>query len=72
MTQKQAIQFNMMLTALRSIAKNYSPPAKLRRIKNDGLQYEERLEMAYENIQQSAKDASHGVKPLDISKGMMF
>jgi hypothetical protein len=66
MTPKQTDQFNNMLITLRMIAKEYQTPAQLRRNsgRQYGLEYEESLEMAYENIQEAAKTAIKGVKPL--------
>ena len=66
MTDKQRVQFNQMLEALRTISKGYQRPDQLRRNagKDYGLDYEETLEMAYENIQQLAKRASYRVKPI--------
>lgn len=44
--------------ALKSIAKDYMSPDKIRRDAPDaGLSYEEYLEMAYENIQHTARRA---------------
>lgn len=56
--------YNRMLAALKTIATGYQTPDQLRRNseKDYGLGYEETLEMAYENIQQLAKEASKGVR----------
>lgn len=56
--------YNRMLAALKTIANEYQTPEQLRRNceKEYGLGYEETIEMAYENIQQLAKDASRGVR----------
>jgi aspartokinase len=55
---------NRMLDALKTIATGYQTPDQLKRNceKMYGLSYEETLEMAYENIQQLAKEASKGVR----------
>lgn len=47
---------------LRKIARDFMTPDQLRRAaqKSYGLDYEEALEMAYENIQSLAKAAIHG------------
>lgn len=67
MTPKQIQQFNQMRRALTTIAKDYSTTAQLRRESKGawGLDYEEALEMAYENIQLTAKQALKGVKAID-------
>lgn len=66
MTPTQAKQFNQMLLALRGIAKGYMTPEKLRKNceKECGLDYEEALEMAYENIQSTAATYSKGIKEI--------
>lgn len=64
MTPKQKDQFNRMRSALRRIANGYMTPAQIQRDKEAGLDYEEYLEMAYENIQQEAKAACKGVREL--------
>jgi len=58
--------YERMLNALKTIHKGYQTPEQLRRNskKDFGLGYVETLEMAYENIQQLAKEASHGVRSL--------
>jgi hypothetical protein len=65
-TRKQAQQFNAMLSALKRI-KNYDSPEKLRRNseKEYGLEFEEAIEMAYENMQ-GETSAARGVKPIEI------
>lgn len=67
--------YNKMYDALKTIANGYQTPERMRRhSKNDwGLSYEETLEMAYENIQQLAKEATKNVKrcpttPINHSK----
>lgn len=64
-TEKQKRQFNLMLNALKKI-KAYQSPAKLRKdsSKDWGLDFEEAIEMAYENIQNEAAVACKNVKPL--------
>ena len=53
-----------MYDALKTIATGYQTPAQLRKNSKGqyGLGYEETLEMAYENIQQLAKEATKNVK----------
>lgn len=55
-----------MLYALQKIAKAYQTPSQLKKDseKQYGLDYEEALEMAYENMQAEAKQAVKGVKKL--------
>lgn len=62
-TEKQKLQFNLMLNALKKI-KAYQSPEKLRKDseKDWGLDFEEAIEMAYENIQLDATFACKGVK----------
>ena len=64
-TEKQKQQFNKMLNSLKKI-KAYQTPDRLRRDseKDWGLDFEEAIEMAYENIQSEAAFASKNVKPL--------
>lgn len=76
-TQKQAEQFNIMLETLRRIAgtsKNtrYMTPDQLRRDaeRNTGLDFEEEIEMAYENMQSDAKQTSSGIKPIKLIHGV--
>lgn len=66
MTKKQQLQFNTMYLTLRRISKVYQTPDRLRRNseKQYGLEYEEALEMAYENIQNDASFAVKGVRPI--------
>lgn len=63
---KQKIQFNRMLFTLEKIAKEYEKPGKMRKNseKEYGLDYEECLEMAYENIQSEAAFSIKGIKPI--------
>lgn len=71
MTTKQAQQFNRMLAALKKIHREYMTPDQIRRHaegKNHfGLDYDEELGMAYENLQNEAKVASHRIKPIKIN-----
>lgn len=64
-TVKQKQQFNQMLAALKRI-KAYQSPAQLRKDseKDWGLDYEEALEMAYENMQCEAAFGCKGIKEL--------
>lgn len=64
MTATEIRQWNRMLDALRTIAKQYSTPETLRKRAEIqyGLSYGEILEMAYENIQGEAKVACHKIK----------
>lgn len=56
--------YNKMYDALKAIAKDYQTPEQLKKNSKGqwGLDYEESLEMAYENIQQLAKDATKNVR----------
>lgn len=67
-TQKQAEQFNFMLHTLKKISKAYMTPEKLRKQseKEYGLEFEECIEMAYDNIQSDAANASKGIRPIVI------
>ena len=65
MTKKQEEDFSIMYGALDRIANRYMTPARIRsdaEKKNSALSYEEYLEMAYENIQNTAKAAIKGVR----------
>lgn len=63
MTRSQAEQFNRMRNALISIHKEFMTPKQIfRNSEKAGLEYAEYLEMAYENIQQEARQAVKGVK----------
>lgn len=64
MTPKQKLQFNVMLATLKKISKSYMTPNEIRRDSDSGLDYEEYLEMAYENIQQDARQAAKGVRQI--------
>lgn len=64
MTPKQKEQFNRMRATLKRIATGYMTPAQIQRDKEAGLDYEEYLEYAYENIQAEAKAACKGVREI--------
>lgn len=66
MTKEQKEQFNNMLQTLNRIAYHYQTPDDLRESsKSDfGLEYEEAIEMAYENIQSEAFKAIDGVEEI--------
>ena len=66
MTSRQAEQFNRMRSTLKRIATGYMTPAQIQRDKEQGLDYEEYLEMAYGNIQQEARTASKGVREIKL------
>lgn len=63
MTEQQRINYNRMLITLRRISRDYASPDQLRD-EDDGLDYEERLEYAYENIQADAELAYKGVREI--------
>lgn len=65
-TKINADHYNRMYDALKTIAKYYQTPEQLRRNSKGqyGLGYEETLEMAYENIQQLAKEATRNVRKI--------
>lgn len=65
-TEKQLNQFNTMRMVLFQICNRYQTVNQLRKSSNSdyGLEYEEALEMAYENIKEQAKLAIKGVKTL--------
>lgn len=68
MTKLQEEQFNRMLAALRQIAR-FQAPEELRRLswKSYGLDYAEALEMAYENVRWTAKQATYRVHEIKRS-----
>lgn len=63
MTSKEAIQFKQMHHALKRIAA-YDSSDRLRRSsqKDWGVDFEEAIEMAYENVQQEAKNGLRGIR----------
>lgn len=65
-TETQAGNYNRMLHYLKRIAIEYETPERMRKNsrKEYGFDFEETIEMAYENIQSEAKSAIKGVKPL--------
>ena len=64
MTDKQKEKFNKLYDALKRISKVYETPNQLKRSCGNyyGLEYQEALEMAYENIQGEAKLAIKGIR----------
>ncbi len=66
MTKKQIENYNKMRNALIEITK-YQTPNKLRSDseKDWGVEFEEAIEMAYENIQQTAKSAVKGIRAVN-------
>lgn len=66
MTPKQAENYERMRRCLRRLASGYQRPSEIRRHseRDFGLGYTEALEMAYENMQQEAKNAVRGVRQL--------
>lgn len=73
MTTKQRQDFNLMVFTLGRIAKDYQTPDQLRSSskKTTGLDYEEALEMAYENIQGEAQALVKKIKPIADSSSNM-
>lgn len=67
-TQKQAHQFNFMRHVLKRISKDYMTPAQIRKdTKGDfGLDFEEMIEMSYENIQTEAAAGCKNVKAINV------
>lgn len=68
-TTKQAEQFNLMLTTLRKIHRDYKTPDQLLQSseKDTGLKYEEAIGYAYENIQSDAQYASKKVRQIPLT-----
>lgn len=66
-TEKQKAQYNLMYSALKSIAKDYQTPNQLRKNckKQYGIDFDEAIEMSYENIQDEALKAIKGVRYLN-------
>ena len=66
LTLKRMQTYNGMLHALKMISRDFMTPAQLRKKSGSyyGLDYEEALEMSYENTLELAKDASRGVKEI--------
>jgi len=69
--QRAAVDAQRMYDALRTIARDYQTPDQLRRTAESGYGLEpgEALEYAYENIQQLAKCAIHGMRRPALSDG---
>lgn len=67
MTEKQKQQFNLMRDALIQISKGYMTTKQMRKQseKEYGLDFQECLEMAYENIQEGAKRIVKGIKQIN-------
>lgn len=70
MTEKQRLNYNKMRSALIAIYKGYMTPDQLRKRseKDFGLGFNECIEMVYENIQEDARIAVKGVKPITNHK----
>lgn len=70
MKKDKQLQFNKMLTTLKKISKRYESPERLRRNseKEYGLEYEEALEMAYDNIQTEATICIKGIRPIKLEQ----
>ncbi len=66
MTEKQKQQFNRMRAILIRISKHYMTPAQIEKNckKSYGLDYEEALEMSYDNIKGEAANAVKNVKEI--------
>ena len=67
MTPTQRKQFNRMRDALTKIARQYETPEQIRRSswKKYGLDFDEAIGYAYENIQGEARVAVCGVKAVE-------
>lgn len=67
-TPKQIEQFNLMRAALIRIGSEFQTTSQLRRNseKQYGLDYDEVLEMSYENIQTLAQYSVRGIKRLQL------
>lgn len=72
MTEKQRKQFNRMRYTLRKIYRSYQRPDQiLRQCEKDehyGPDYQETLEMAYENLQAEAQKGVAGIKEIPPPK----
>jgi len=65
-----ALDYAVMYTFLRRIAAYHTPERLRNRSQKDwGLDYEEALEMAYENVLQEAKSALKAVRKPFLEKG---
>lgn len=69
-TENQVKQFNVMRNYLLRISKGYSTTSQLKKESRSdyGLDYEEVLEMAYENMQGEARLAVRGVKAINYTE----
>jgi len=67
MNERQANQFNNMLRVLRRIARDYQTADLLLKYgeRDYGISGCEALEMAYDNIQQEARNAVFRVRPIE-------
>jgi len=66
MTEKQKNNYNKMLEVLQKISRKYYKSEQLKRKseKEYGLNYEEALEMSYDNIQSEAHNACKGISKI--------
>lgn len=66
MTPKQKADYNRMLHTLRRIHKDYQTSEELHRDseKDWGLEFEEAIGMAYDNIQNEARECIKGVREI--------
>jgi len=66
MTEEQKLQFNRMYNTLHRIANHYETSEQIREAAEDSLclDFEEDIEMAYDNIQVEALFAIQGVVPV--------
>lgn len=69
-TLKKAQEFNYMLATLKKISRGYMTTEQLRRNceKEYGLEFEETIEMVYENIQEDARIGCKGVSPIALPR----
>lgn len=74
MTEKQKNNYNKMLKALKKIARGYQTSNQIKRDsqKQYGLDYEEALEMSYDNIQEEARFALKGISEIKDPKQIPF
>jgi len=63
MTEQEKNNYNKMLNILYKIGEAYKTPEEMQNSSEEeyGLEYEEALEMAYENIQEEAKFCIKGI-----------
>lgn len=63
MTNTQKQQFNRMRNALRRIAYDYQTAEELRKNEGQyGLDFDEEIEMSYDNMQNDAKNAVKNIR----------